>query len=88
LVIIHIMHGVGQTDIRLVNTFRSFGGVFCLLLLLLLLAVLINNLIPECNYFLFVGISGLNWIGHVNGMDSKRKSSGKSTKRTTKIQMV
>jgi hypothetical protein len=73
LVNIHIMHDVGKPDIRLVNTFRRFGGVLCLLLLVL--AVLINNLISECNYFSLVGISGLNWIGHVNRMDSKRKGS-------------
>jgi hypothetical protein len=37
--------------------------------------VLISNLMPECNYFSFVRISGLNWIGYVNRMDSKRKGS-------------
>ena len=41
---------------------------------------------------IFFRISWLNWISHVNRMDSKRKegqvSSGKSTKRTTKKQMV
>ena len=31
------------------------------------------NLIPEYNHFSFVRISGLNWVGRVNRMGSKRK---------------
>jgi hypothetical protein len=55
---------------------------------------IINAAVCSSDILSFVRISPLNWIGHVNRMDSKRKvstqqqSSGKSTKKTTKKQMV